>query len=124
MSRQTKTGRPRTSIGPGAQLKDKNDKTVAASTVKFTNVHYIKNKEDFIHLITNVLKQYSKQRPNLLQLRAGATTVTCVIVSKQVATTLARKVTSAFKHYKPEMIDRSPRKKEHLDILVTFQQID
>lgn len=124
MSRKTKTGRSQTSIAQGAQLKDKNDKTVTASTVKFVNVNYIKNKEDFFHLVTNVLKQYSKQQPNLLQLKAAATSVTCVIVSKQLASVLAKKVASAFKHYKPVVVERSAKQKDHFDILVTFQQVD
>lgn len=124
MSRKTKTGRPRTSISSGAQFKDNTDKTLTASTVKFTNVQYIKNKEDFIHLITNVLKNYSKQKPNLLQLRAGSNTVTCQIVSKRVAVLLARKVVNAFKHYKPQLDIRSPRVKDHYDILVSFSAIE
>lgn len=120
----SKSSNPTSMASRGAPLKDKRDKTVRVSTVKFLNVRVVENKEDLLHLITNVLKNYSKQSATLKQMRASATSITCEIITKKVAIALARKVASAFKKYKPEVNISTSRKQDHHDITVVFQDVE
>lgn len=101
-------------------LKDKFDHDVHVSTVKFINAHLVENKDDLLHLITNVVRNFSKQKSTLVTIRAGASTITCELRGKKVATTLAHKVADAFKKYQPAVDVSKPRTQEYYDITVKF----
>ena len=104
----------------GSGSKDKPDADVHVSTVKFVNVSVVDNKEDLLHLITNVIKNFSKKKSTLAQMRAGTSSITCQLRGKKVAQSLARKVADAFKKYRPEVEVHKPKKQEYYDITVRF----
>lgn len=103
----------------GTDLKDL-DHDISVSTVKFLNVIVVENKEDLLHLITNVLRNYSKSKSILKQMRASTKNITCELRGKRVAIALARKVEAAFKKYTPEVVVTKPNDQSYYDITVTF----
>lgn len=100
-------------------LKDR-DHDIVVSTVKFTNVELVSNLEELLHLITNVLHSYSRQKSILVQLRTSKNTITCQLRGKKIATVLARRVEDAFKKYHPEVIINHSKEQDHYDITVDF----
>ncbi|MDP3970112.1 MAG: hypothetical protein Q8P90_00260 [bacterium] len=116
----THSSRARSKVNRGVTNKDKLDHDIHISTVKFSNVKAVENLEELLHLITNVIKNYSKQSSMLAQMRAGSNTITCNLRNKKVAISLARKVSDAFKKYKPDVVVNKPKSQEYYDITVRF----
>lgn len=103
-------------------VRDQADHDIHVSSVKFVHAHLVENKDDLLHLITNVVKNFSKQKSTLVTMRAGASTITCELRGKKVATTLAHKVADAFKKYQPTVEVSKPNTQDYYDITVSFHQ--
>lgn len=92
----------------------------AVSTVQVKNVSIVKNRDDLLRLIKNVLKQSSHHRPMLVKEELIKDGVIYTLKTKRSALTLARSIQNAFKHYHPILLKDEPNDKASIHISVTF----